>query len=85
MSENCSAATEEFRQFCDTLKICLKIVVQQLNKFRQFCNTLKIHLKACLKISDVQPGISDIFEKHWDFSGALKLCLILSNVFNTCM
>ena len=52
MSEIYSAAIEQFRQFCDTLKMS-EIYSAATDQFRQFCDTLKIHLKACLKISDV--------------------------------
>ena len=36
MSEIYSAAIEQFRQFCDTLKICLKFIVQQLSNSDSF-------------------------------------------------
>ena len=62
MSEIYSAAIEQFRQFCDTLKICLKFIVQQLIN-SDSCDTLKIHLKACLKISDVH-----VSEECWNCS-----------------
>ena len=52
MSEIYSAAVDQLRQFCDTLKENMS-EIYTIEQFRQFCDTLKIHLKACLKISDV--------------------------------
>ena len=91
MSEIYSPVIDQFRQFCDTLKIYLKFIMQQLinsefcdtlkinntaiDQFRQFCDTLKI----CLKFIMQQfRQFCDTLKIH------LKACLKISNVSEEC-